>query len=67
MNQMKSELLSLQKQRMDKLVEKMEPIVIRDAPSTRTNFKMQVKIYKLERILMLEGDLKSASNFKDFF
>ena len=24
------------------------------------------KIYKLERILMLEGDLKSASNFKDF-
>ena len=25
------------------------------------------KIYKLKRILMLEVDLKSASNFKDFF
>ena len=44
MNQMKSELLFLQKQRMDKLLAKMEPIVIRDAPSTKTNFKMQVQI-----------------------
>ena len=26
-----------------------------------------IRIYKLERILMLEGHLKSASNFKDFF
>ena len=25
------------------------------------------KIYKFSGILMLEGDLKSASNFKDFF
>ena len=25
------------------------------------------RIYKLEVILMLKGDLKSASNFKDFF
>ena len=30
------------------------------------NFDMSVKIYKLERILMTEGYLKSASNFKDF-
>ena len=27
---------------------------------------MCIKIYKLEGMLMLEGDLKSASNFKDF-
>ena len=26
-----------------------------------------IKIYKLETILMLEGDMKSASNFKFFF
>ena len=29
--------------------------------------KINIKIYKLEGILMLKGDLKSASNFKDFF
>ena len=28
---------------------------------------LNIKIYKLERILMLEVDLKSASNFRDFF
>ena len=27
---------------------------------------LSIRIYKLEGILMLEGDLKSASNFKDF-
>ena len=26
---------------------------------------VRLRIYKLEGILMLEGDLKSASNFKD--
>ena len=28
---------------------------------------MCIRIYKLEGILMLEGDFKSASNFKDFY
>ena len=28
---------------------------------------MDIKIHKLERILMLEGYFKSTSNFKDFF
>ena len=28
---------------------------------------MYIKVYKLERIVMLEGDLKSASNLKDLY
>ena len=35
--------------------------------STQAETGMDNKIYKFERILMLEEDLKSALNFKDFF
>ena len=34
---------------------------------TSCYFSMRIKIYKLSGILKLGGDLKSASNFKDFF
>ena len=33
----------------------------------RGSYCTYIRIYKLEGILMLEGDLKSASNLKDFF
>ncbi len=36
------------------------------ATNDRT-YTINVKLYKLERILMQQIDLKSASNFKDFF
>ena len=39
---LKQDLKELQRQRIEAVLAKMEPLIIRDPPSQKTNYKMQV-------------------------
>ena len=39
----RAELVRLQKERMDNFKDKIDPIIIRDGPSSKTNYKIQIK------------------------
>ena len=51
---------------MEKLMSKMAPIVIRDGPSSKTNFKMQVIISKYQKIgpIWIKSGSSIKTNFK---